>query len=125
MELNRIIAERKNKTIYCDENKVYKVFDQSYSKADVLNEALNQARIEGTGLNIPKVLEVTMIDGKWTIFEAKGTGGDSSDGTVPGDSVSSGIDPVKASIAVFPATATIEDVADATLTSISESEGIN
>lgn len=67
MELNRIIAERKNKTIYCDENKVYKVFDQSYSKADVLNEALNQARIEGTGLNIPKVLEVTMIDGKWTI----------------------------------------------------------
>jgi tRNA A-37 threonylcarbamoyl transferase component Bud32 len=67
MELNTIIAERKNKTIYRDAEKVYKVFDQSYSKADVLNEALNQARIEETGLNIPKVLEVTMIDGKWTI----------------------------------------------------------
>ena len=67
MELNKIIAERKNKTIYRDGKKVYKVFDQSYSKADVLNEALNQARIEETGLNIPKVLEVTMIDGKWTI----------------------------------------------------------
>ena len=67
MELNTIIAERKNKTIYRDAEKVYKVFDQSYSKADVLNEALNQARIEGTGLNIPKVLEVTMIDEKWTI----------------------------------------------------------
>ena len=64
MELNTIIAERKNKTIYRDAEKVYKVFDQSYSKADVLNEALNQARIEGTGLNIPKVLEVTMIDEK-------------------------------------------------------------
>ena len=36
--------------------------------ADVLNEALNQARIEETGLNIPKVLEVTMIDGKWAII---------------------------------------------------------
>ncbi|MBR5880104.1 MAG: phosphotransferase, partial [Clostridia bacterium] len=34
---------------------------------DVLNEALNQARIEETGLNIPKILEVTMIDGKWAI----------------------------------------------------------
>ena len=27
---------------------------------------MNQARIE-TGLNIPKILEVTMIDGKWAI----------------------------------------------------------
>ncbi len=33
----------------------------------MLNEALNQARIEETGLNIPRVLEVTVIDGKWTI----------------------------------------------------------
>ena len=33
----------------------------------MLNEALNQARIEATGLAIPKVLEVTMIDGKWAI----------------------------------------------------------
>ena len=32
-----------------------------------MNEALNQARIEETGLNIPKILEVTMIDGKWAI----------------------------------------------------------
>jgi len=32
-----------------------------------LNEALNQARVEETGLNIPKLLEVTKIDGKWAI----------------------------------------------------------
>jgi aminoglycoside phosphotransferase len=44
-----------------------KVFDTNYSKADVLNEALNQARVEETGLNIPKIHEVTVIDGKWTI----------------------------------------------------------
>ena len=43
------------------------MFAKEYSKADVLNEALNQARIEETGLNIPKILEVTMIDGKWSI----------------------------------------------------------
>ncbi len=67
MNLDRIIAVRNNKTIYRDGDRCLKVFDESYSKADVLSEALNQARVEETGLNIPKVLEVTMVDGKWTI----------------------------------------------------------
>ena len=67
MKLEQVIAVRKNKTIYHDGDKCIKVFDENYSKADVLNEALNQARIEETGLNIPKILEVTMIDGKWAI----------------------------------------------------------
>ena len=68
MKLDNVIAVRSNKTIYRDGNRCIKVFDENYSKADVLNEALNQARIEETGLNIPKVLEVTMIDGKWAII---------------------------------------------------------
>ncbi len=68
MKLDRIIAVRTGKTVYRDGDKVIKVFDSEYSKADILNEALNQARIEETGLNIPKVLEVTMIDGKWAII---------------------------------------------------------
>ena len=67
MNLDRVIAVRNNKTIYRDGDRCVKVFNAEYSKADVLNEALNQARIEETGLNIPKVLEVTMIDGKWAI----------------------------------------------------------
>ena len=67
MKLDRVIAVRNHKTIYRDGDKCIKVFDADYSKADVLNEALNQARIEETGLNIPKVLEVTMIEGKWAI----------------------------------------------------------
>lgn len=67
MNLDRVIAVRNNKTIYRDGDLCVKVFDKNYSKADVLNEALNQARIEETGLKIPKVLEVTMIDGKWAI----------------------------------------------------------
>ena len=67
MKLDRVIAVRNNKTIYRDGDKCVKVFNENYSKSDVLNEALNQARIEETGLNIPKVLEVTMVDGKWAI----------------------------------------------------------
>ncbi len=67
MKLDRVIAVRNNKTIYRDGDVCVKVFNSDYSKADVLNEALNQARIEETGLNIPKVLEVTMVDGKWAI----------------------------------------------------------
>ena len=67
MKLDQVIAVRKNKTIYRDGDRCIKLFDAEYSKADVLNEALNQARVEGTGLNIPKVLEVTTIDGKWAI----------------------------------------------------------
>lgn len=67
MKLDRVIAVRNNKTIYRDGDRCIKVFSEEYSKADVLNEALNQARIEETGLHIPRVLEVTMVDGKWAI----------------------------------------------------------
>ena len=67
MKLDRVIAVRNNKTIYRDGDRCIKVFNTEYSKADVLNEALNQARIEETGLKIPKILEVTMIEGKWAI----------------------------------------------------------
>lgn len=67
MKLDKIIAVRTGKTIYKDEDKAVKVFDSDYSKADILNEALNQARIEETGLNIPKILGVTMENGKWAI----------------------------------------------------------
>ena len=68
MNLENIIAVRTAKTIYRDGDKCIKVFDENYSKADVLNEALNQARIEETGLNIPKILGVTMVEGKWAII---------------------------------------------------------
>ena len=63
----KLITEGNNKNIYIDGDKCIKVFGAEYSKSDVLNEALNQARIEEIGLNIPKVLEVTTIDGKWAI----------------------------------------------------------
>lgn len=67
MNLDRVIAVRNAKTIYRDGNRCVKVFNEGYSKADVLNEALNQARVEETGLKIPKIIEVSAIDGKWAI----------------------------------------------------------
>ncbi|ABN51662.1 MAG TPA: aminoglycoside phosphotransferase [Hungateiclostridium thermocellum] len=67
MKLEKVIAVRTDKTVYRDGDKAIKVFSSNYSKANVLNEALNQARVEETGLNIPKLLEVTKIDGKWAI----------------------------------------------------------
>ena len=62
-----ILAVRPGKTIYREGNTLVKVFDESYAKPDILNEALNQARVENIGINVPKVLEVKMIDGKWAI----------------------------------------------------------
>ncbi len=67
MNLDNVIAVRARKKVYRDGNKTIKVFDSEYSKADILNEALNQARIEETGLNIPKIVEVSMVEGKWAI----------------------------------------------------------
>lgn len=67
MNLDRIIAVRTNKTVYRDGEYCVKVFDDDFSKVDVLNEALNQARVEETGLNVPKIIEVTKINGKWAI----------------------------------------------------------
>lgn len=67
MALDRVIAVRNTKTIYRDKDRVIKLFDEHYSKSDILNEALNQARVEETSINIPKLLEVTKIDGKWAI----------------------------------------------------------
>ena len=67
MKLDRVIAVRNHKTIFRDGDTCVKVFNKSYSKARVLNEALNHARIEETGLTIPKILEVTMVEDKWAI----------------------------------------------------------
>ena len=67
MNTDKVIAVRNTKTVYRDGDKVIKVFDEHYSKADILNEALNQARVEETGLNIPKLEEVTKVNGRWAI----------------------------------------------------------
>ena len=67
MDADKILAVRTSKTVYLDGDRVIKVFDEDYSKSGILNEALNQALVEETGLHIPKVLEVSKPDGKWAI----------------------------------------------------------
>jgi len=67
MNFDNIVAVRPTKTVYRDGDKAIKVFNENYSKANVLNEALNQARAEETEIRIPKLHEVTKVDGKWTI----------------------------------------------------------
>jgi tRNA A-37 threonylcarbamoyl transferase component Bud32 len=67
MNYENVVATRSGKKIYREADKLVKLFDESYSVSSVLNEALNQARIMETGLNIPSLQEVSKIDGKWLI----------------------------------------------------------
>ena len=64
---DKILALKTDKTVYKDRDTVLKVFDQNYSKSDIIYEALNQSVVEEAGLNVPKVLEITQLDGKWSI----------------------------------------------------------
>ena len=66
--LNNLIAKRSTKEVYNDNGKTIKLFVENYSKADILNEALNQARVEeGTDLYMPKLLAVTKIENRWAL----------------------------------------------------------
>lgn len=68
LNLDNPIVERSTKTVYRDGDKTIKLFVENYSKSDILNEALNQARVEeGTDLSIPKLLEVSKVDNRWAI----------------------------------------------------------
>lgn len=67
LEKNEIIGTRPAKVIYHYDDLAVKVFNEDYSKANILNEALNQARVEETGLNIPALVEVSKLGSKWAI----------------------------------------------------------
>lgn len=64
----KLIFSRSDKKIYKDGDSLVKVFDANYSKANILNEALNHARVEETDLNIPKIRSIEVVDGKWAII---------------------------------------------------------
>ncbi len=67
--LKNEIARRENKVVYRDGDKKIKLFVENYKKSNILNEALNQAKVEeATNLKIPKLLEVTLVDNKrWAL----------------------------------------------------------
>ncbi len=62
-----ILSERPKKKIYRDGDRAVKQFAEHYSTSEVLNEALNQARVEETGLPIPKLTEVRKNGERWEI----------------------------------------------------------
>ncbi|NLM56933.1 MAG: phosphotransferase [Clostridiales bacterium] len=66
-EGKEIISKQEAKIIYREGDCTVKSFNEDYSKAMVLNEALNQARVEETGLNIAKVREVRKDGERWAI----------------------------------------------------------
>ncbi len=68
MENMTVIAQRKNKTLYKSGESVLKIFDESFKTSQILNEALNQARVQEAGLRVPQLQEVKKIDGKWAII---------------------------------------------------------
>ena len=68
MKLDNIIAKRDDKIVYRDGDKKIKVYNENFSKVNVLVSALNQAKIEQTGLNVPKLQAVTTLDGKWVVI---------------------------------------------------------
>ena len=68
LNLDNVLVERPTKTVYRDNDKTIKLFIENYSKANILNEALIQARVEeGTNLNIPKLIEISRIDNRWAL----------------------------------------------------------
>lgn len=69
-----LIVKRPYKEVYSCKEGIVKVFETTHPKSAVFNEALNTVRIEETGLDIPKLKEVTQIDGKWALVIEKKDG---------------------------------------------------
>ena len=74
LEKGKLIVKRPYKEVYRCEEGIVKVFETTHPKSAVFNEALNTVRIEETGLDIPKLKEVTQIDGKWALVIEKKDG---------------------------------------------------
>jgi tRNA A-37 threonylcarbamoyl transferase component Bud32 len=66
-KLEKTIAVRTDKTVYRDGDKAIKVFGENYPEPDVISEAYNFAVAGETSLKVPRLLEVTKINGKWAI----------------------------------------------------------
>ena len=64
----QLISSSETKCVYRDGDLAIKEFCEGFPKAEVLNEALCTGRVEDLpGLHVPKVLSVSVMDGKWSI----------------------------------------------------------
>lgn len=67
LSTSNLVSSRKTAEVYKVDNTAVKVFNQAHPVSEVLNEALNTARVQEIGVNIPKIIEVSKIDDRWAI----------------------------------------------------------
>lgn len=67
MKYDNCIFKGKLKSVYLEDGKAIKVFNPDYPKSSVLYEALNHARVEDSGMDIPKLIDVSFENGQWSI----------------------------------------------------------
>ncbi len=67
MDFKNLIASGETVDVYQDGKTAVKIFKNQDGKSMALNEALTHARVESTGLPVPVIHEVSVIDGKWAI----------------------------------------------------------
>jgi len=63
-----LIVERPNKQIYRRGRDMIKLFKDTVPASSVLSEATNHARAFEAGLPVPRLHEVTKLEGKWAII---------------------------------------------------------
>ncbi len=63
-----MIAAGENVDVFRDGEMTVKVFKESQPKTAAMYEALTHSRVETTGLPMPIIHEITVVDGKWAII---------------------------------------------------------
>lgn len=74
MELSaekKAICSRGNKVVYDCGDRIVKVFNEKKPAADVFNEALNLARVDEAGVDVPNILEVSKAGECWSLATEK------------------------------------------------------
>ena len=66
-----VIVERHNKVVYDCGDTVVKLFNGAKPAADIMNEALNLARAQQAGLNVPELMKVGKVGVNWAIVTKK------------------------------------------------------
>lgn len=67
MDFKSLIASGETVDVYQDGKTAIKIFKDKEAKMKALYEALTHSRVETTGLPVPIIHEVSLIDGKWAI----------------------------------------------------------
>lgn len=67
MELTNLISSSDTVDVYRCGDKAVKLFKVDRPKTQALYESLTHARVEATGLPVPIIHEVSVIDGRWAI----------------------------------------------------------